>query len=310
MKHLFYIILASVLGLSQAQAKGLAIPKGFTQEKVKVGDVTINVYKGGKGDPLVLLHGFAQSALMWTPVMNEFKDRFTIIAPDLRGAGYSSAPDGGYDKVTMAEDIKAVMDHYQITRAKVVGHDIGLMVAYALAAKHPDMVERLVLMDAFLPGVGPGDDIYNSPDIWHFRFHGPYAEALVTGRERTWLNAVWDAFSARKGSFPESHKDYYVTQYKQPGHVKAGMAYFTAFPQDAKDNREFAKTKLTMPVMTIGGAKSMGTPLAATAHAAASSVDEKVIADCGHWLLEECTAETVKNLSGFLTGATTKMVVR
>ncbi|HWU42482.1 MAG TPA: alpha/beta hydrolase, partial [Bdellovibrio sp.] len=173
MKKLF---LSSLILLATISAYAIDIPKGFTQEKVQINGFKMNVYKGGTGSPVVLLHGMGESALMWEPVMKALSSKYTFVVPDLRGAGLSEAPDSGYTKAEMADDVKALLNHYGIVQADIVGHDIGLMVAYAFAAKYPQMTSKLVVMDAFLPGVGPGDDIYNSPDIWHFRFYGKSAE--------------------------------------------------------------------------------------------------------------------------------------
>jgi pimeloyl-ACP methyl ester carboxylesterase len=294
------ILLLMTMVLVSAETFAKEIPAGFKQEKVEINGINYNVYKGGHGDPLVLLHGYAQSALMWTPVMNALKDQYTIIVPDLRGIGLTDAPDKGYDKVTIAEDVKKLLEHYDIPAARVVGHDLGLMVAYALAAKHPDSVKKLVVMDAFLPGIGPGDDIYNSPDIWHFRFHGPFAEKLVAGRELIHLDAVWTPFSADPKTFPMEDKKYYAKQYARPGRMRAGFAWFSAMPQDAKDNRELVKTKLKMPVLAMGGDHSLGGPLIETMKAAAENVQGVVVKDCGHWMTEECPKPTLEALRSFL----------
>lgn len=260
----------------------------------------MNVYKGGTGRAVVLLHGMAESALMWEPAMKELVSKYTVIVPDLRGAGLSDAPASGYSKVEMAEDIKTLLAHYDIQKADIVGHDIGLMVAYAFAAKYPEMTNKLVLMDAFLPGVGPGDEIYNSPEIWHFRFYGSSAEALVKGREKQYLDHLWTTFSANPGSFPEGKKDYFAEQYAAPGHMRAAMSWFKAFPRDADDNRVLSKNQLTMPVLSIGGEKAMGGPLAATVKLVAPQAKTITYPGIGHWLMEENPAQTVKDLQAFL----------
>jgi pimeloyl-ACP methyl ester carboxylesterase len=293
----FMILLTTFISFN---AFAIAIPQGFTQEQVQLDGVKLNVYKGGTGEPLLLIHGYAQSALMWSPLMTRLKNKFTIIVPDIRGAGLSEAPATGYDKVTMAGDIKKLLEHYNISKARVVGHDIGLMVAYAFAAKYPEMVEKLVVMDAFIPGVGSGDAIYNSPDIWHFRFHGMYPEQLVQGRERIFFDSLWDGFSAHPGSFPEAAKVQYVSEYSRPGRMAAGWNYFKSMPQDSLDNKELSKTKLQMPVLAMGGEKSLGQTLVDSVKTAAVSVQGKVVVDCGHWMLEECPAETMATLESFL----------
>jgi pimeloyl-ACP methyl ester carboxylesterase len=144
-----------------------------------------------------------------------------------------------------------------IGKAAVVGHDIGLMVAYAYAAQFPAETETLVLMDAFLPGVEGWEAIYNNPAIWHFRFNGPTPEALVKGRERTYFEHFWNDFAADKAqSIPESDRREYAAAYARPGRMRAGWAYFVSFQQAAKDFAQFAQTKLTMPVLSIGGRES------------------------------------------------------
>jgi pimeloyl-ACP methyl ester carboxylesterase len=292
------MIIAS-LALS-ASAYAIDVPKDFVRETVQVPGVKLNVYKGGHGEPLVLLHGYAESALMWEAVMKKLSNQYTIIVPDLRGAGLSEVTADGYTKSNMARDVKALLDHYKIEKARIVGHDIGLMVAYSFAAQYPAVTQKLVVMDAFLPGVGPGDDIYNSPDIWHFRFHGASAEKLVKGREKDYLNALWNGFSANPASFPDEKKNYFAKQYAAPGHMKAGFEWFKAFPQDAVENREFAKTKLTMPVLVIGGEKAMGIPLEATMKVVAPDLHSVIIPNTGHWLLEENPTATIKALADFL----------
>jgi pimeloyl-ACP methyl ester carboxylesterase len=174
------------------------------------------------------------------------------------------------------------------------------MVAYAFAAKYPESTEKLVIMDAFIPGVGPGDQIYNSPDIWHFRFHGPYAEKLVKGRERIYFDSLWDGFAAHPPVIPEEQKVYYTQQYARSGRMRAGSAWFEAFPQDAKDNKILSQTKLTMPLLSIGGEKANGAALAETAKVISDKPSIVIVKDCGHWMIEECQKETLKALTNFL----------
>ncbi len=145
----------------------------------------------------------------------------------------------------------------------MVGHDIGLMVAYAYAAQFPAETEKLVVMDAFLPGVGQWEAIYNNPGFWHFRFNGPTPEALVRGRERTYFEHYWNNFAAdKKRSIPEADRKAYTAAYARPGRMRAGWAYFVSFQQAAKDFAQLAQTRLTMPVLSIGGEKSLGEALA------------------------------------------------
>jgi len=175
------------------------------------------------------------------------------------------------------------------------------MVAYAYAAQYPAEVEKLVLMDAFLPGVGEWEKVYNSPAIWHFRFNGPTPEALVQGRERIYFEHFWNDFAADKTrSIPEADRNAYTEAYARPGRMRAGWAYFVSFPKAAKDFTGLAQTKLTMPVLVIGGEKSQGEFLGKQAKEAASDVTVVVLKDTGHWVLEERPIETTDALLKFL----------
>ena len=175
------------------------------------------------------------------------------------------------------------------------------MVAYAYAAQFPAETEKLVVMDAFLPGVPGWEAIYNDPNIWHFRFHGPTPEALVKGRERTFFEYFWNDLAADKTrSIPEADRKAYTAAYSRPGRMRAGWAYFVSFQQAAKDFKQLAQTKLTMPVLSIGGDKSLGIQLAQQMKLVASNVTVVVLKDTGHWVLEERPKETTEALVKFL----------
>jgi pimeloyl-ACP methyl ester carboxylesterase len=183
----------------------------------------------------------------------------------------------------------------------VVGHDIGLMVAYAYAAQFPTETEKLVLMDAFLPGVAGWEAIYNNPGIWHFRFNGPTPEKLVAGRERIYFEHFWNDFAADKTrSIPEADREAYTAAYSRPGRMRAGWAYFVSFQKAARDFALLAETKLTMPVLAIGGEKANGEALGQQTQAVATDVKVVVLKDTGHWVLEERPKETTDALVSFL----------
>ena len=188
-----------------------------------------------------------------------------------------------------------------VGKVRVVGHDIGLMVAYAYAAQFPDEVEKLVVMDAFLPGVGEWEAVYNNPGFWHFRFSGPTPEELVRGRERLYFEYYWNEFAADKArSIPEAERQAYAAAYARPGRMRAAWAYFASFTQAAKDFTEFAETQLTMPVLAIGGEKSLGKELGEQVKLAATDVTVVVLPDTGHWIMEERPKETTDALVKFL----------
>jgi pimeloyl-ACP methyl ester carboxylesterase len=261
----------------------------------------IFVRSAGSGPVVVLLHGYAETSDSWAPLAADLAASYTVVVPDLRGIGRSSRPAGGYDKKTQAADIRAVVTALGHDRTSVVSHDIGIMVAYAYAALYPTKVERLVVMDAPIPGIAPWDEIVRNPALWHFSFHGPDAERLVEGRERIYLDRIWNDFSGDPTKPDEDTRAYYASQYALPGAMRAGFAQFTAFAQDAEDNRNFQKTKLTMPVLAIGGEKSFGANEATVMRNVAINVREAVVPGAGHWLMEESPTFTIALIRGFLS---------
>jgi pimeloyl-ACP methyl ester carboxylesterase len=255
----------------------------------------------GKGDPVVLLHGYAETSHMWLPLIAKLSDKHTVVAPDLRGFGQSAAPPDGYTKAAMARDIHALVKSLNYDHIRLVGHDIGLMVAYAYAAQYPSEVDRLVLMEAFLPGVGDWNSVFLLRDLWHFHFYGKTPLALVTGRERIYLEHFWNDFAADpKKSLSENDREFYAKEYAQPGHMAAGMEVFRAFPRDAEDFAQFAKTKLTMPVLVLSGEKAGGPFLIEQGKMVATNVEGVLVKGSGHWLMEEAPDQVIPKLAEFL----------
>src|SRR5258705_1136301 len=206
--------LTAVSIFAQAPAS-VRLPKGVTEKVVAVDGVKINYKIGGTGPVVVLLHGYAETSHMWVPLLPLLAKTRTVIAPDLRGAGDSERPPGGYDKKTLAVDIRELVHKLGYDQpVEVVGHDIGLMVAYAYAAQYPTEVSKIVLMDAFLPGVGDWTHVWLLRDLWHFHFYGETPEALVKGRERIYLEHFWNDFAAdRTKSVPEKDREIYAAPY-------------------------------------------------------------------------------------------------
>lgn len=266
-----------------------------------VGGIKIHYLSAGHGPAVLLLHGYAETSRMWRPLIPKLADRFTVIAPDLPGIGESEIPKDGLDMKTAAVRMHALAESLGITKARVVGHDIGLMVAYAYAAQFPDEVEKLVVMDAFLPGVPGWELAYDSPDFWHFRFHGPTPEALVQGRERIYFAYFWNDLAADKDhSLPEANRAAYVAAYSRPGRMRAGWAYFASWPETAKDFAQLAQTQLTMPVLSIAGEKASAAILGPQMKRVATDVKVIELKDTGHWLMEERPKETMDALIAFL----------
>jgi pimeloyl-ACP methyl ester carboxylesterase len=255
---------------------------------------------GGSGPVVLLLHGYAENSDSWAPLAADLMKDHTVVVPDLRGIGRSSIPAEGYDKKTQAIDVRAVVTTLGFDRTLVVAHDIGNMVAYAYAATYPDKVERLVVMDAPIPGIEPWNEILLNPGVWHFNFRGPDAERLVEGRERIYFDRIWNDFTADKSKPDEVTRNFFAATYARPGGMRAGFAQFAAFSQDARDNQIFEQTKLTMPVLAVGGEKSFGPLQAVIMRHVATNVREAVVEGSGHWLMEERPVETVALIRGFL----------
>jgi pimeloyl-ACP methyl ester carboxylesterase len=266
-----------------------------------VNGVRLHYLIAGTGDPVVLLHGFAETSHMWLPLIAKLSDKHTVIAPDLRGFGESAAPADGYAKTAMAQDVHALLRSLNYDRIRLVGHDIGLMVAYAYAAQYPGEVDRLVLMEAFLPGVGDWNNVFLLRDLWHFHFYGTTPLKLVTGRERIYLDHFWNDFAADpRKSVSEQDREFYVKAYAQPGHMAAGMEVFRAFPRDAEDFAQFARTKLTMPLLVLSGEKAGGPFLIEQGKMVAADVEGVLVKGSGHWLMEEAPDQVIPKLVEFL----------
>src|ERR1700716_2463328 len=277
---------------------GAAFAQAPQSKFVEANGVKLHYLIAGKGDPVVLLHGYAETSHMWLPLIAKLADKNTVIAPDLRGFGQSSAPSDGYTKAAMAQDIHALVKSLKYDHIRLVGHDIGLMVAYAYAAQYPGEVDRLVLMEAFLPGVGDWNNVFLLRDLWHFHFFGKTPLALVTGSERIYLDHFWDDFAADPNkSVPEKDRELYAKAYAQPGHMAAGMEVFRAFPKDAEDFAGFAKTRLTMSLLVLSGEKAGGPFLIEQGKMVAGNVEGVLVKG---WLMEEAPEQVIPKLVEFL----------
>ena len=292
-----------LIGLATlGSASALASPPTAPQSQfAEVNGIRLHYRIAGAGSPVVLLHGYAEDSRMWLPLTAELAKTHTVIAPDLRGFGQSSAPTNGYTKAAMAQDVHALLQNLGHKRVSVVGHDIGLMVAYAYAAQYRDEVDRIALMDAFLPGVGDWKNVWLMRDLWHFHFYGEVPLALVKGRERTYFEHFWNDFAAdRTHSVPERDRRLYAKAYAQPGHMRAGFEVFRAFEQDAKDFADFARTPLSMPMLVLTGEKASGEFLIQQGRLVATNVEGVVVTGSGHWLMEEAPDKVIPKLIEFL----------
>jgi pimeloyl-ACP methyl ester carboxylesterase len=279
-----------------------AWPAAFTATQMAVTGGTQYVRLGGTGPAVLLLHGFGDTGDMWVPLADALVKDHAVIVPDLRGMGLSSHPEDGYEKVAQARDLAAILDRLGFKDVALVTHDIGNMVGYALAALFPQRVTKWVVMDAPLPGIGHWDDQLKNPKTWHFNFRGPDVERLVAGRERILLDRFYNELSADPSRIDEQTRDHYAALYARPSAIHNALGgQFAAFAQDAVDNQQLvAKGKLKMPVLAIGGDHSYGAQLATEIGFAAADVRAAVIADSGHWIMEEQAEQAVRMILSFL----------
>lgn len=294
-------ILGMIAVALPATAGAQRFPDTFRTLDVRTDSATIHVRVGGQGPAVVLLHGFGDTGDMWLPLAVDLARDHAVVVPDLRGMGLSSRPEGGYDKRTQAADIRSVLTQLGHDRAAIVGHDIGTMVAYAYAARYRDSTERLIVMDAPVPGIPPWDRIVRSPLLWHFDFGGPDMERLVAGRERIYLDRFWNEFAGDPSKIDEATRAHYAALYARPGAMRAAFAQFRSFRRDAEDNAASMVTKLAMPVLAIGGDRSFGADEGVVMRNAANDVTTLVIPNAGHWLMEEQPAATIAAVRTFLS---------
>ncbi|MFG2054093.1 alpha/beta fold hydrolase [Micromonospora sp. NPDC048930] len=283
------------------------LPVGFTEQRAQIGEVTLNYVRGGRGPTVMLLHGYPQCWRMWRHLLPQLAESYEVVAPDLRGFGDSDAPPGGYDKKTVAADLHGLLTGLGLTgETRLVGHDVGTMVAYAYAAAHPDQVARLVLTEAPIPD----ESIYTfpaltaaGPAVWNFGFFtvpNGLPEQLVAGREATWVDRFSDSIMVNKGSLGPDDIEEYAGHLRDEAHLRASFGYFRAFGQDVADNAAYRATRLPMPVLAVGARASLGPQVADQVRQYADTVTGEVVEDCGHWLFEERPSQLADLLLPFL----------
>lgn len=263
----------------------------------QVNGIRMHYRVAGRGDPVVLLHGFAQTSHMWVArIMPALAQRYMVIAPDLRGSGDSEKPASGYTKQTLAEDVFQLTQYLGLDKIFLVGHDFGANTAYPYAAAHQEQVRRLVFMETLLAGFGYEDALRHpfavdglGRQIWHIGFlDSPdgIPEVLIAGRERLLLGWFHQHFAYNPAAISGADLDEYVRCFSSPGGLHA-LKYYSTHYEDAEHNRELAKTKLRMPVLAFGGAAFLGEGPRKSMEQLATKVRGGSIPDCGHWIPEE-----------------------
>lgn len=290
-----------------APSAGERVPAGFSEHKTRAGGIGLHYVIGGHGPTLMLLHGYPQTWYEWHDVMPALAAHYTVIAPDLPGAGQSDAPRSGYDKKTMAAQLRALLVSLgKDSDVRIVGHDIGTMVAYSYAAQYPATVKKLVLSEAPIPD----RSIYKipsltekGPGVWNFGFFNLASglpEDMIKGREVSWTAGFIGGFEGVPGAVSPADIRVYAHYLRDFAHLKATLAWFRVFPQDIRDNERFRKTPLPMPVLAIGASGSLGEDVGDQVEQYASDVTGVTVPDSGHWIYEEHPEELTDMLLDFL----------
>jgi pimeloyl-ACP methyl ester carboxylesterase len=278
----------------------------FTSRFVDTGDLRLHAVTGGDGPPLLLVHGWPQLWYAWRMLMPALARDFSVVAVDQRGIGLSDKPPDGYDTGTLASDLAALMDALGHQRFALYGTDVGMPIAYALAADHRDRVARLVVSEAPLPGISPSPPLFLPPQLnerlWHLAFNQlpKVNEQLVTGREDIFFGAEFDA-SAGTNKLPADAVRYYIdTLAAGPDQLRGSFGFYRAIPATSAQNQERKAQRLTLPVLAIGGGESSGEGVGNTMKLAADDVQTLVIPGCGHWVAEQAPDQLLAALTTFL----------
>jgi pimeloyl-ACP methyl ester carboxylesterase len=273
---------------------------GFEHRIVTVGGVRIHTVRGGSGTPVVLIHGFPQTWWEWRKVMPTLAAIHTVVAIDLRGAGFSDCPQGGYDKATLAADIHGVMVELGHDRYAVCGHDIGAMVALALAYRHCDAVTRLIVLDAPQPGWTQWETMF--AQLWHFGFHQnrDLPERLIQGREYDYVSTFIAERTFDHSTYHLNDIEIFARAFAQPGRTRGAMEWYRAFPVDHANALGWKTQPLTIPVLALGGDQRFGPKMVAMMKEFATDVRGGSIVDCGHYVADERPVETATAIVDFL----------
>ena len=263
----------------------------YTHYKTTVNGILMHYVMGGKGDPIVLLHGWPETWYEWRHIIPQLiANNYTVIAPDMRGLGDSGKPQTGYDTKTIAEDIYQLVKKLGYSKIYLVAHDWGGPVAYSYAAAHPQDVRKMVITEIVLPGFGYEEAANFSPNgVWHLSFHAAIdlPEKLIEGKEDIYLNWFYDHTSYNQSAITSEDRQEYIQQYSKPGALRAGFEYYRAVFEDAEQNKEYAKKKLDMPILTIGGEASLGNLVTTSFQKVANNVTGITLPNAGHFIPEE-----------------------
>jgi pimeloyl-ACP methyl ester carboxylesterase len=287
-------------------ASARALGPGFDDHYADVNGVRLHYVKGGKGPPVLMVPGWPETWWAWRTLMPRLAGNFTVIAVDTRGMGDSSRPTSGYDMTTIAGDLSRLMLSLGYQHFDLIGHDIGVWISYALAVDSPNILDRIVMIDSNIPGVSPSPPIFRSAvdntHSWHFMFNqlDDLPELLVQGREREFLSWVYSNYAYKPQTVAT---DEYIRAYSEPGAMRAGFAYYRALSQTIEQNTTRMRSQLNMPILAIGGQYGTADTAESTLKPYASNLRGHVIADCGHYVPEECPEPLLALVLPFLRGS-------
>jgi pimeloyl-ACP methyl ester carboxylesterase len=280
-----------------------ALGAGFEDRYADVGDVRIHYVTGGSGPTVLLVPGWPETWYAWRHIMPALAHKYTVVAVDTRGMGDSSRPSANYDMTSIVADLQQLMSQRGERRFHFIGHDIGVWIGYAMAADHPEMIDRLVLIDSNIPGVSASPSIFrakaDNTHSWHFMFNqlDDLPEMLVAGREREYLSWLYSNYAYRPGAVA---MDEYTRAYSMPGAMRAGFAYYRALPQTIEQNQRRMQARLEMPILAVGGDHGTADTAEQTLRPHASNLHGAVLAACGHYVPEECPQPLLEHLLPFL----------
>jgi haloacetate dehalogenase len=281
---------------------------GMQQRAVRANGVRLNLWVGGRGPAVVLLHGYPQTAQMWRKVAPALLDTCSVVCPDLRGYGDSDKPRDGYDKKTMARDIHELMTALGHGRYAVVGHDRGARVAHRLALDQPAAVARLCLLD-----IVPTHTLFSRTDrhlaaaYWHwFFFQAPdLPELMLAGAPEAFLRSMFRALTSNPGAIEEPMVREYLRAFTLPGTIRAGLEdYRAAAGRDFEDDAADLQRRVACPVLAIWGEFGKMHALfdvLATWREKADDVQGHPL-PCGHFIPEEAPDALLADLQPWLRG--------
>ena len=280
-------MIALILSCLAVSAKATDLPKGAESKYANVNGIRMHYVKMGEGPLLILLHGWPQTWYEWSNIMPLLENKFTVVAPDLRGLGLSEKTQSGYDKQTLANDVAALIQYLGESQAFVVGHDMGGKVAYVLSLLHPELVTKLILVDCMPPGTENMD--VSKGGMWHYGFHiaADFPEMLTKDREREYISAQMTKWSHQKNAISQNAIDEYVQHYASPGGMTAGFNYYRALPDDAKFVAAYADRKFSMPILTIAGRYGVSENLFKAMTQKADNLKGVIAEESGHFVAEE-----------------------